>query len=273
MVTHAMQPAAPDSISRYARALESSPHLLDQLSQASGESLSLRAEVALMRVLLGELVRMMGRAAAAPGTEPSAVVAMVGLVSQQIRSVEAVVNSCAAIEAKKVDQSLDAAKLVLLITNLREELRRGLRDAGLKGGVAIVDGVFDRAKWTGALNDATVKEALQAPASFDVQFRPIERDASGKVREHARAFDTPDEALAEAGQIKATPLLNVAQPAAPAMSANERFERDKLNDELAQANAMLDAEIAAAAEAGNPLPGVSEARASKLNRLDPLKDE
>lgn len=253
----------PSAPSRYLQALESSPHLLEQLSQASGESLSLRAEVALMRTMLGELVRMMGRASGADGN-PTAIAAMAGVITAQVKAVESVVNSCAAIEAKKVDQSLDAAKLVLLLSNLREDMRRSLRDAGFKAAVPFVDASFDRAKWTGALDEASVKEALAAPASFDVAFRPIERDHTGKVREHALAFDTPEEAVAQAGTIPVTPAqIKEAQDAA---DPKAKFERDKLQAELAQANDMLDSEIADAAENGAPLPGLSESRASKLDK-------
>jgi hypothetical protein len=257
--------AAPSA--RYEAALESSPHLLDQLRAAGDESLSLRGEVAAARVLLGESLRVLGRAHNASGGVLSG--AAVQLVSENLRQVNAMVTSCAAIEAKRLDQSLDAAKVALLLARLRDDLRRSLKEAGQIGAIPFIDAAFDRAKWTGALDADTVRDALAAPASFDVKFRPIERDAMGRVHERNRAFDRAEDALLEGGQ-GGLPLES-DDARDPLTVAEDRA----LLEDIERANAALDGEIEDAAESGAPLPGVTPPGLpkSRLNRLDALLDD
>ena len=250
-------------ISRYLQALESSPHLLDQLKEAAEESLSLRDEVAAARTILGESMRMLGRATSENnGVMPQSVAAM---VLGQLREVNSLVSSCANIEARRQDQQLDVAKLVLLLGRLRDDLRLSLKEAGLHGAVPFIDAAFARAKWTGALDDAAVQEALSAPLSFDVKFRPIERDASGKLLEHKQSFDTPEEALTNAKDLDLTTRsskLADKRVVTPLKSA----EDEVLKKELEQTNNMLDAEIDTAQEEGNPLPGAAQRREDKQIR-------
>jgi len=256
-------------VSRYEANLESSPHLLEQLQAAAEESLSLRDEVVAAKMILGESIRMLGRATAQnDGVMPQAVA---GLILGQMREVNALVSSCAAIEAKRVDQQFDAAKMILLLGRLRTDICLALKEAGMAGAVPFVQAAFGRARWTGALDQGAVDEALAAPASFDIKFRPIERDTTGKLREHSTAFDTPEEALAGAADLDLTPrsakLIEAREkrdlrtPAAKAEDSALKAELEAANNGLDQ---QIDAEIAAAEEGGNPLPGVSELRSSKL---------
>jgi len=255
--------------SRYADALESSPELLDELKSAAEESLSLRDEISVARTILGESIRSMGRATAQNnGVLPQA---FGMLVLQQMREVNSLISSCASIEAKRQDQQLDAAKLILLLGRLRDDLRLSLKEAGFLGAIPFIDAAFGRARWTGQLDDAAVAEALQAPASFDVKFRPIERDSDGKLLEGRTSYDTPEDALgAGAKDLDLTSRSTRAAQNRDAKSPLRKVEDRRLEAELSQANEALDAEIADAAESGAPLPGVSEERASKLNKLDHL---
>lgn len=253
----AFNPKMPGKATRYARALESSPALLDELRDAAAETLSLREELHVARTVLGETVRMLGQTTAQAGVMPQGVAR---LVLDQIREVNSLVSSCAAIEAKRQDQALDAAKLILLLGRLRDDLRVTLKEAGLVTAVPFVDAAFARAKWTGALDEAAVQDALAAPASFDVKFRPIERGADGKIRESEEVFERPQDALGGGPTQPSGPAGPTKTPDGLAPTAASLTEDDQLKAELAQANAALDREIedqlADADEAGAPLPGV-----------------
>lgn len=267
--------SAPKRRSRYAQALESSPDLLEQLLGAAEETLSLRDEVAAARAILGETMKTLGRATNEAGVMPQG---LAGLALQQLREVNTLITSCAAIEAKRVDQQFDAAKMVMLLGRLRTDICLALKDAGMPEAVPFVHAAFGRAKWTGALDQAAVDEALSAPVSFDIKFRPIERDSSGKLLEHSQAFDTPEDALANSKDLDLTSRSDKAAAKraeivgpAPAKSGKPlnaddaalKAELEAANDQL---DKQIDEEIAAAAEAGTPLPGVSESRASKLDQ-------
>lgn len=261
----------PGKATRYADALESSPELLAALQAAAGETLSLRDEVIAAKAILGESIRTLGRATAANGGSMPQSIAV--LVLQQMREVNSLVTSCAAIEAKRVDQQFDAAKMILLLGRLRTDICLALKEAGFGMAVKVVTAAFGRASWTGALDQSSVDEALNAPASFDVKFRPIERGADGKLSEGEQTFDDP----AEAVRVKSTPGVTTTnsdldQTARSLKLSQHRdaAEDAKLKAELAQVNDRLDAEIDDAAANGEPLPGVSEVRRSKLN--DPLND-
>lgn len=257
--------------SRYAAALSSSPELLEALQQAAEEGLSLRDEVSAARAILGESMRMLGRATQAnDGIMPQSVAA---LCLNQMREVNALISSCAAIEAKRQDQQFDAAKMVLLLGRLRTDICLALKEAGFVGAVPFVQRAFGDARWTGALDQAAVDEAMAAPASFDIKFRPIERDASGKLLEHKQAFDTPEDALSNAKDLDLTSRSTTAAEKREAAlkpvtgpNALQKIEDSSLKAELEAANARLEQEIAEAAESGNPLPGVSEERTSKLRK-------
>lgn len=274
-----LEPNRSGKATRLARNLESAPQLVEELVEATQESLSLREEIGAARVIVGESVRMLGRATAAnDGVMPQGIAAV---VLDQMLQLNTLISSCAAIEAKRLDQQFDAAKLVMLIGKLRQEICSALKDAGFVGAVPFVQACFGRARWTGALDQAAVDEALAAPQSFDVKFRPIERDDAGRLREHRDAFETPQDALANAADLDLTSRSDKMAGARAAGAAAEkaanpliRAEDADLKRELEQANDLLDAEIEAAKEAGQPLPGVSEMRASKLDResrrlLDP----
>lgn len=262
-------------ISRYESALASAPHLLEELRDAAEESLSLRDEISVARTILGESIRSLGRATAMnDGVMPAG---LGQLVLSQMREVNSLIGSCAAIEAKRQDQQLDAAKLILLLGRLRDDLRQSLREAGMSGAVPFIDAAFERARWTGQLDDAAVQEALSAPASFDVKFRPIERDEQGKLLEHSTAYDTPQEALDGRDldlTARSKKMSDARDPAKKAAADTrtplQKVEDEKLKAELAQANDMLDLEIdqatKEAAEDGKPLPGMGEARSSRLDK-------
>lgn len=273
--------------SRYADSLESSPELLAQLQAAAEETLSLRDEVAAARAILGETMRTLGRITAQnDGIMPQSVAQ---LALGQMREVNALISSCAAIEAKRVDQQFDAAKMVLLLGRLKTDICLALKETSQltpSVAVALVNNAFARARWTGALDQATVDEAMAAPASFDVKFRPIERDQTGKLLEHKDAFDSPEDALAAGKDLDLTPRSdkmrdarlsardaanNLLIPTAVTPSTVkplQRIEDEKLKAELEQANNQLDAEIADAQESGMSIPGVTEARTSKLSRAE-----
>ncbi len=259
--------------SRYAQALGSSPELLEHLHEAAEEGLSLRDEVSAARVILGETMRMLGRATqAANGIMPQSIAQ---LALSQMREVNSLISSCAAIEAKRQDQQFDAAKMVLLLGRLRTDICLALKEHGMAEAVPFVQAAFGTAKWTGALDQAAVDEAMAAPASFDIKFRPIERDEAGKLLEHKQAFDSPEEALSNAKDLDLTSRsaklqdkrASTAQPTSLASNL-QKVEDESLKAELEQANNLLEQEIAAASEEGAPLPGVSEARTSKLKKED-----
>lgn len=177
----------------YFDALERSPTLRERLETAAAEALDLRGEVALGRALLLEVLARLGEIHGKTGTVDAGALM---LVQDLIARVSSTVEKAAAIEAKRVDQGIDAAKLVVLLARLRDDLKRNLRRAGQTSALAHVDAAFERAKWTGELTEQQTRELLEAPQSFDVQFRPIERTGdNGKPTEAEAAHDDALSAL------------------------------------------------------------------------------
>lgn len=171
---------------QYTKILERSPVLLDRLREAQGESLSLRSEAALARALLGHVLSVLAQAHGRTGKLDADAL---GLVLQQLEQVSRIVEKGAGIEAKRDDQRIEISKLVILMSALRDDLRRNLKRAGLEPALEFVDAAFARARWTGELSEEAVNEVLAAPASYNVEFRPIEREGDKLVEREKTASD------------------------------------------------------------------------------------
>jgi hypothetical protein len=177
----------------YADVLEHSPTLLARLKRAAEQDLSLRGEVALARGLLSELL---AKLAQVHGKDGKLNLEAMVLAQGMIKELSLVVERAAGIESKRVDQGLDAAKLVLLMTNLRNGLRQALDRAGFAGALPYIDAAFEKAKWTGDLSEEVVEEALRAPAAYDVKFRLIDRASlNDRPTESEELVDEPEKAL------------------------------------------------------------------------------
>ncbi len=210
---------------RYERTLEMSPALLDRLQQASASELSLRDEVALARTLLDEVLASV---AAAHGRTGKLSADGLGLLMEQLNQVHRLVESAASIEAKRGDQALSATHVLLLVTALRDDLRRSLTAAFGDGAAELVDDAFRRQRWTGGLDPAAVAEALAAPAAYEVKFRPLEREGGdGPVRERRDAIPADGLLDALAGAPAGDPAL--AAEAEAADRAASGGEPDPLN--------------------------------------------
>ncbi len=181
------------SPSLYERATERSPKLLARLREAQGESLDLRSEVALARTALAEVMSQVSEIHQKSGKLSADGFA---ILQSQLDHVSKVVERAATIESKRVDQGIDVAKLVILMSSLRDDMRRNLLKAGLNTAVPYIDAAFERAKWSGDLDDETIEKILAAPASYDVEFRPIEREGDKPI-ESRETVKRPEDALRE----------------------------------------------------------------------------
>lgn len=172
---------AQPATSPYAAALSDAPLLLQTLEQAAHRELQLRDETALARTLLDQLLRQFAAASVAAKSE-TLTPTQIGATLATLQQVASLVGQAATLERNGSTQALSAAHLVILLGGLRDELARTL--AAKFGDVArvIVDDVFARARWTGDLSTDVVRDALTAPASYEVRFRTLERDEkSGTV--------------------------------------------------------------------------------------------
>lgn len=205
----------PTTGGRYAKLLAEAPQLQSELQEAAEESLSLRGEAALARTLLGQAVKQLAQLHNQSGTiNPSALVA----VRTLLHDAAALVGQAADLEARKVDQVIDAGRLLVLLAALREDLQRSLTLAGMPAGAKLVDAAFGRAKWTGGLSPEIVREALMAPAAFNVKFREIARGEDG------------------APKVSSKPMSEAELAGYQAPVADPRIaERDRLKAELAEA--------------------------------------
>lgn len=193
--------------SRYERIMDSSPRLVDQLRQAEEQdALSLRDEIAAARVTLGESLRILARVEAKNGViDPAAVV----LLSDQLKTVRELIRDEAGIRARNKEIGLDAAKVMLLVGALRDDLRRTLAGAGQAAALPFIEAVFERAKWPDQVDERTVQEALEAPAEYEVAFRVIERDErTGKVLESSRVGRVEDVAPKSTQEAETQRLLD-----------------------------------------------------------------
>jgi hypothetical protein len=186
-------------VNGYLQALERSPALLERMKQAAETDLNLRGEAALARALLTEVLGKLAQIHQRNGKLDAETLVV---AQNMVREVSGVIERASNIEAKKIDQGIDAAKLVLLMSNLRNDLQRSLERAGFNNALPYIDAAFERAKWTGDLSEEVVNSALAAPASYDVKFRVIERDGpNGKPKESADLISKPEEALRAPTQV------------------------------------------------------------------------
>ena len=165
---------------RYHAALSHSPSLVDALAQeceSARASFDLRDEAALARTLLSQVLAQMAKLHGENGKLDGN---LFGAIMHTLKQVSGIVEQAAAIEAKRGDQFLDAARVAILVGNLRDEITRKLEQAGYGDATSLVADCFMRAKWTAGLDEKVVQEALNAPTSYDVVFRVIEKAANGK---------------------------------------------------------------------------------------------
>jgi hypothetical protein len=182
--------------SRYERVLEGCPRLLDRLkSAAEADPYDLQGEVQVIRALTEDALGALA-GTEARGEAPSSI--DLKNVRSLLKQVQGIVKDAADIEAKRRDQRLSAAHVLGLLAGLRDDLCRHLRQAYGEEAAQIVDARFSAAPWTAHLDQETVKAALQAPATYDVAFRTIERDGDD-VKEKPQLVSFSDrEAVNEA---------------------------------------------------------------------------
>lgn len=159
---------------RYERVAEQSPALLTQLQDAAQAGIDLRDEAALARTLLDTALSRFAQIHAQQNgvMDPNTFL----VVWETLKGVQRIVKDAADIEAKRDDQKLSAAHVLLLVSALRDELSRQLSATFGEQAAELVNDVFTRAAWTrGTLSENDVREALAAPAAYDVSFRLIEK--------------------------------------------------------------------------------------------------
>ena len=183
-------PAGPAQLARrrYAQALAIAPTLAERLAaEIASSDVELRDEVAVARTLLGEIL---GRLAVAHSASSGKLdPTLTAFALQTLKQVAGIVAQAAGIEAKKGDQVLDAARVAILVGQLRSDVERSLRAAHMDSAADIVRDCFERARWTGGLTDEAVSNALKAPLAYDVKFRVIDRQEDGKVVETRELID------------------------------------------------------------------------------------
>lgn len=154
--------------SRYERVLEGCPRLLDRLkSAAEADPYDLQGEVQVIRALTEDALGSLAETASP---------ADIKNVRSLLKQVQGLVKDAADIEAKRRDQRLSAAHVLGLLAALRDDLCRHLRQAYGEDAARMVDARFSAAPWTAHLDQETVRQALAAPATYDVAFRAIERE-------------------------------------------------------------------------------------------------
>lgn len=169
---------------RYSKSLEQAPGLLASLEDYSSQELSLNSEVGVARMLLEQILEQLGAAHAKVGQISPMVAESVARLLAQVQSM---VQSAAAIEAKRVDQKISATHMLALLVGLRNDLKRRLTMAFGEAAGDVVDSTFGNAKWTGSLRDEDVHDALLEPAAFDLRLRPVDRQGDQLV-ESAKAL-------------------------------------------------------------------------------------
>lgn len=240
MARNAAGAAARRIRNRYERNAEQSPALLEQLQDAAQADVGLRDEVALARTMLDMIVAQFARLHARNNgaIEPNTFL----LLGEQLRQVQRIVKDAADIEAKRDDQRLSAAHVLLLMSSLRDDLTAQLGAAFGPDAATLVGDTFARAKWPDALDDETLREALSAPAAYKVQFRVIEKGPDEQPRERDEALEFDDvlklapgpeatQSPRNVGQAGVTDAVAAASvnvprpsPLAPAQSAPVTFE-------------------------------------------------
>ena len=185
-----MTPIGPAQLARrrYAKALEIAPTLADRLAaEIASSDVELRDEVAVARTLLGEILERL--AATHTATSGKLDPTLTAFALQTLKQVAGIVAQAAGIEAKRGDQVLDAARVAILVGQLRGDVERSLRAAHMDAAADVVRDCFERARWTGGLTDEAVSDALKAPLAYDVKFRVIDRQADGRVVETDQLID------------------------------------------------------------------------------------
>lgn len=183
-----------EDVSRYARVLEGCPRLLERLrSAAEADPYDLRDEVKVIRALAEDAISTLALAEATGTPSPLDLKNARSLIKQ----VQSLVKDAADIEAKRRDQRLSAAHVLGLLSALRDDLCRHLRQAYGEEAALIVDARFNAAPWTAHLDQDTVKAALAAPASYDVAFRAIEREGDEVKESNERVSFEDAEAVSE----------------------------------------------------------------------------
>ncbi len=222
---------------RYERALESAPHLLDQLREANKENpLTLKNEIGTARMMLGEVMRGLARAHTESGGQLG--LKSMQLIQNQLQLVQSLIGTEAGIRARDKEQVLDATKVALLMAALRDDLIRSVgAEAGLPAAVPFINAAFQRARWTGDINPETLENALQAPAEYDVQFRLLEqvgeKDGVAKVIEGSKVGQ-PAELVVGGGdpkQAEAARLLLELEEAESNLAQETEISLDSIEEE------------------------------------------
>lgn len=180
---------------RYARALEQAPELLAVVQDQATQEIDLKSEVGLARMLLEQLIEELGKYQARQGTlHPLHTQNVTSMLAQ----VQSIVRDAAQIDAKRIDQKISAQHMLTLLVSLRDDLKRRLNMAFGEVAAQVVEDVFKTARWTGALRDEDVQDALLQPASFELKLRTVDREGDA-IKEAAKARGLTDPELLALG--------------------------------------------------------------------------
>lgn len=173
---------------------------MSTLNDQAQSEIGLRDEVGLARTLLEQLLAQLGEY---HGKEGKLHPLVFDGVRSMLGQVQSIVQSAAAIEAKRDDQKISATHILTLLVALRDDLKRRLNMAFGEQAAEIVESVFDAARWTGGLRDEDVHDALLEPAAFDLKLRVVDREGDA-IKEAAKARGlTHPELLALSGDDEA----------------------------------------------------------------------
>lgn len=207
---------------RYAGALEQAPELLATLKAQSENEFDLTSEITLARTLLENLVQQVGASHARAGNINP--LALDG-VSRMISQVQSIVSTAACIQAKRDDQRISAGAILALLVALRDDLKRRMNMAFGENAALIVEEVFKNARWTGGLKEEDVREALLAPAAFDLQLSVVDREGDAiKVAAKAHSMTSPELLALSGVDADVDKLDPLAVPEDDAQDANQEAQ-------------------------------------------------
>lgn len=217
----------------YERFLEQSPSLLEKYKELKHDPdlCSLTQELAIMKLLLGQVISAMAQAHAKNHVLPPS---SASIVFQFISEIANVAAKATDIEQKRAGK-MGPAQLTAFLVGLKTGLTQDLREHGLLDAIPVVTDRLATVPWAGdgVVRDRVAGAAIgQVPADFEVKFRVIKNEGEDGPAVTESELVSADDAGAINQQI---------------LDEKETLIKD-LNDQLADAREQLRETGYAAAE-------------------------